>query len=546
MKNILNLFLFPLFGILFVTGCDTTALHELNDNPNAVHPIDMNYFFTSVELGSASNGSLWEWGNRYTDWETNIGICAPAIQQLAYAGAPGDNSMGGDKYLEIGELSNATFQIYYWDVAQNCAEILKQTGPGGFDAGNKVNMRNAARILRVLCFHRLTDWYGSIPYFEANKGFDGILYPKYDKQKDIYADLLKELDEATKAMAERDPSDPDEGFKAADIIYNGDAVKWKKFGYSLMLRLAMRISNVNDVMADTYVTKAVAGGVFLNNEDNVWVPMANGPDPFKNQNSISRVFDPNDGSLNSFLSKTLIDWFMGPDKTSTADDDPRLMIISGGIADWTSESWNVLPGGDDPLNQKGLPNGYDQPMLDALEGHEVNQAHTYSRINLKMLQIDDPYPLMNYAETEFLMAEALERGIGSGITGTTKSHYEAGVKAACQMWTPYDASLTVSDEAVAAYLATYPYGVEKPALEMIGEQLWVSKFMNWWDAWSDWRRTGYPVLIPVDYNGNDTNGQIPRKLVITGAEAAGNPNYAEGATQPDHFIGKVWWDGGPE
>ena len=121
-----------------------------------------------------------------------------------------------------------------------------------------------------------------------------------------------------------------------------------------------------------------------------------------------------------------------------------------------------------------------------------------------------------------------------------------GVKAACQMWTPYDPSLTVSDAAVAAYLAIYPYGVTKPALEMIGEQMWISKWMNWWDAWSDWRRTGYPVLIPVNYPGNDTNGQIPTKLIIPGAEVASNPNYATGATQPDHFTGKVWWDGGPE
>jgi hypothetical protein len=236
---------------------------------------------------------------------------------------------------------------------------------------------------------------------------------------------------------------------------------------------------------------------------------------------------------------------MGSDKTNTADDDPRLMIISGGIADWTADSWTVLPSGDDPLNQRGLPNGLDQFMLDALEGHPVNQSHTFSRINIKMLQDSDPYPLMNYAEPQFLMAEALERGIGSGITGTAKSHYEAGVKAACQMWTPYDPSLTVTDEAVEAYLEAYPYDIFKPALEMIGEQLWISKWMNWWEAWSDWRRTGYPVLTPVNYPGNDTNGQIPTKLVIGGIEET-NPNYIDGSTKPDHFIGKVWWDGGPE
>jgi hypothetical protein len=185
-------------------------------------------------------------------------------------------------------------------------------------------------------------------------------------------------------------------------------------------------------------------------------------------------------------------------------------------------------------------------MLDELEGHPVDQAATYSRINPKMLQKDDPYPLMNYAEPQFLMAEALERGIGSGITGTARSHYEAGVKAACQMWTPYDPSLTVSDSAVAAYLANYPYGVAKSGREMIYDQLWLSKWMNWWEAWSDWRRTNFPTLIPVNYPGNDTGGTIPRKLIIQADEVASNPNNATGATQPNHFVGKVWWDGGPE
>jgi hypothetical protein len=530
--------------ILLSVGCDTQKLHDLNVNPNAVNTIDLNYFFTAVELGSASSGSSFPLaGNRSTDWGTNIGICAHAIQQLAYAGPSGTLFAPGDKYLEDQQLSNMLFQIFYGDVAQNCAEILSQTGPGGFDEGNKVNMRNATRILRVLCFHRLTDWYGNIPYFEANKGIDGVFSPKYDKQKDIYADLLKELDEATALLGS---TDQDEGFAAADFIYKGDTEKWKRFGYSLMLRLAMRISDVDPVSAAVYVTKAVDGGVFQSNDDNVWVAMADGPEEWKNQNGISRAFNPGDGGQDSFLSKTLVDRLMGPDKISTADDDPRLMILSGGIADWTVDSWIVLPGGDDPLNQKGLPNGYDQPMLDALEGHPVDQSHTYSRINFKMLQDNDPYPVMNYAETQFLMAEALERGIGLGITGTARSHYEAGVTASCQMWTPYDPSLMVSDEDVASYLETYPYGITAPALEMIGEQLWISKWMNWWDAWSDWRRTGFPVLIPVDYPGNDTNGQIPTKLIIPGAEVASNPNYATGATQPDHFIGKVWWDGGPE
>jgi hypothetical protein len=114
-----------------------------------------------------------------------------------------------------------------------------------------------------------------------------------------------------------------------------------------------------------------------------------------------------------------------------------------------------------------------------------------------------------------------------------------------QMYTPFNAAFAVTDAAVATYLATYPYGVTKPALTMIGDQMWVSHFMNWYEAWSDWRRTGLPALVPVNYPGNDTNGQIPTKLRLPAGEVSGNPNYLTGATQPDKIDGVVWWDGGP-
>ena len=104
-------------------------------------------------------------------------------------------------------------------------------------------------------------------------------------------------------------------------------------------QVAMRVSDVDAAMANTYVTKAVAGGVMSSNDDNVW---CNGTwtGEWTNQNGISRGFYPGDGGqwASSFLSKTLVDWLMGPNKTSTADDDPRLMIFTGGIIRWTADA----------------------------------------------------------------------------------------------------------------------------------------------------------------------------------------------------------------
>ena len=530
MKNLKRYIKYSLVAIL-AAGCDTKELHELNINPQALNEIDLNLIFTSTELAIASNGTTGD--NRYIDWRTNIGMCAYAIQQLASSGG---GIAPGDKYTSNAETNAAPFEFTYNDQLKNIAEILKQSGPGGFAEGKNLNMRQAARIIRAFSFARLTDFYGNIPYSEANQGIEGIFFPKYDTQELIYNDLLKELDEATAALS---TSNPDEGFKDADFIYNGDIAKWKKWGFSLMLRLAMRISNVDAGKAATYVSKAAAGGVFTSNDDNVWVKMADGPSEWVNQNGISRAFDPGDGGQPSYLSSTLVNWLKGSNMTSTADDDPRLMIISGGIGEWTAAGFT--PTTVDPLKQKGMPNGYDQQMLDKLEGTTVNVAKTYSRINVKMLQDSDPYMIMNYGEVELLLAEAIERKIGT-VTGTAKAHYDAGVKASMQMYTPYDASLTVSDGAAATYLTTHAYGVEKPALEMIGEQLWANKFFNWWEAWSDWRRTGYPKLTPTNYPGNVTGGVIPVRLRYPTNEVAGNPNYQTGATLPDDFVTKVWWD----
>jgi hypothetical protein len=260
--------------------------------------------------------------------------------------------------------------------------------------------------------------------------------------------------------------------------------------------------------------------------------------------------NPGDGgqALTSFLGKTLIDFLKGTNPASTADDDPRLMIFSGGLINWNSTSYTPFPGGTDPLNQKGMPNGKDQAMLDIDNGGVAVDVHkTFSKINPLLCDDGDPYMIMNFAEVEFLLAEAKERGIGT-VPGTADTYYNAGVKAAMQMYTPWDPSFVVSDAKVAAYLTTYPYGgaTLSDRLQMIGQQKWASLFMDWFEAWTDWRRSGYPHLTPVVYPGNDTNGTIPTKLRYPTSEVSGNPNYLTGATQPDKINGIVWWAGGPE
>jgi hypothetical protein len=536
---------------LLCTGfvaCNKDSLKELNIDPQSLPTINLNFIFTSAELGAAASGSSGD--NRYIDWRTNIGLTSMAIQQVANAGG---GIAPGDKYTENPEVSNAPFEHIYGDQLKNIATILRETSPGGFAEGQYNNMRQAARILRVFLFSRLTDYYGSIPYFEALQATEGVFFPKYDKQKDVYADLFKELDEAIAAFGAADPSD---GFGGADMYYKGDIVKWKKWAYSLMLRMGMRLSNIDLATANTYVAKAVAGGVLTSNADNVLVPMAVGPSTWIDQNGISRAFYPGDGGQPTFLSKTFIDWLKGTNAAVATDDDPRLMIITGGIGVWSVvggvSTWT--PTNVDPVAQKGMPNGKDLSDLRVIEGNpDLNPDLTYSKINIKFLDLADVYMLMNYGEVQLLLAEAAQRGIGGLTAAAAPGYYNEGVKASMQMYTVYDPSFVVTDAQVAAYLAAYPYGVTKPALEMIGEQYWANHFLNWWEAWSNWRRTthpnnpkGYPQLTPVNYPGNVTGGTIPQRLRYTTNEVAGNPNVKTSSTTPDLLTTRVWWAGGPE
>lgn len=540
MKNIFNQYIIHLVVLIILVGCNTKELLDINNNPQAKPTINLNFLFTNAQLSAASGGI--DDHARQFNWKTNIGLCSYAIQHLAYL----SQGIGpGDKYTEDFEASFVPFQYLYTGTLKNVNEILYQVDSGFAKEQDYNNLKQASRILKAFTFHRLTDYYGSVPYFNALKNHDGIFFPSYDKQKDIYIDLLKELDEATGAFTTARP----DGFAEGDLFYNGDIDKWRRWGYSLMLRLAMRISNVDAATANTYVAKAVAGGVFTSNDDNVFVPMAIGPIRENNQNGLSRSFIPGDGGQSTIMSKTFIDFLKGANPSSPADDDPRLMILCGGIGTWNSEdAWT--PVNTNPGDQKGMPNGKDETMLRAIEGISAganfNPNLIYSKINPKLLDRDEPYQIMNYAEVEFLLAEAAERSIGGLSPADAKSHYETGVKAAMQMLVKYDASFLVTDTQVASYLETYPYGVTRPALEMIGDQLWVSQFLNWWEAWSNYRRTGYPNLVPTNYPGNITNGVIPTRLNYPTSEVSGNPNYEAGATQPNKWTTKVWWAGGPE
>ena len=492
-----------LCAMLF-TACDSLddKFEDLNVNPTQAPQISPDFKLTNIQLRIS--------GERYENWRTNLIYSSTMMQH--FATIPG--FWAGDKYTYIGSYSAAMWDRYYPNIAKNLEDLLIQTAedPDG------ANMNAITRITRVIMYHRLTDLYGDIPYTEAGKGFtEGITQPKYDSQQFIYNDMLSELEQAAGALSPGSAT-----FGNGDLLYGGDVDQWRKFAYSMMLRLGMRLVKVDPSGAQSWVQKAIAGGVMASNDDIAYVPH----DPAGWANGNGSVFLA-DGSPR--LSEFFVNWMV-------SKNDPRLFV------------YGELPVAGSPV--VGLPNGFDTQTIQdhstwipcADDGSiEPCEMDVYMIPNEVIKGQDDPMFFMTYAEVELLLAEAALRG---WHTGDPATHYENGVRAAMEYLEMYGSAGQIDPADIDAYLAANPYDAAN-AMEQINEQIWAAVLLNEYEAYANWRRTGYPALTPVVYPGNVTGGTIPRRLRYREQEAVANPSaYSQALSSqgPDEFTTRVWWD----
>ena len=197
-------------------------------------------------------------------------------------------------------------------------------------------------LLFAFAFIVLTDDYGSIPYFEGGVGYSQQVYfPVYDSQKAIYTDIIKELTEATSAL------NLSRKVETADILYAGDLNKWKSFGYSLLLRAGMRLSQVNASKAQQVVQAAFQGGVILLNSENAKI--AHDPNY---TNTIGNLLNSTEAS-NFYLTKPFVDYLR-------SKNDPRLSAIAVTYVGAKSGPEQTAASGTyDASVHKGMPMGND-------------------------------------------------------------------------------------------------------------------------------------------------------------------------------------------
>jgi hypothetical protein len=377
------------------------------------------------------------------------------------------------------------------------------------------NYKAIALVYKSWAYSILTDLYGDVPYSQAIKASEGNFTPAFDKQKDIYIQILKDLETAntlfddTKALT-----------YGGDQVYNANVLtggrnvgiqKWKKFTNSLRLRLLLRISKRDgEVNVNQQITSILANPttnpVFTANADDA-IFRYPGTFPYFNPYFQARTLEWRDGT---YFTKFFLNHM-------NAISDPRRAI-------WVTPV---------TVNGQSVYQGIDSGYPTSLE-YIVGRNSSYPDI-LKTSPLLGV--MMTYSEVEFINAELALKGFNTGRTA--KAHYDAGIVASMVQW---GATMPAGflNTAGVAYNAT---GTAAQQLEQIMLQKYYAYFFVDYQSWFEKRRTGYPVLprgsgIPAE---NVFPSRVPYPTYLQSLNAS-NLQTAIASIGGDNSNVKLWWE----
>jgi hypothetical protein len=455
-----------LIGILLsgigLFGCD--HFEEVNTNTDTSTQVTPAMVATYLVKDLTNSDPLNDYISKYTFWNEP------------------QSSLLSQCYNEIGryDLNAASLN--------NVDKMIHLATEGGY----RNSYTALGHVVRVFRFFDKTIHMGDIPYSEAMKGDEGIYYPKYDTQKEVFLGMLNELDEADRLFAE--------GTKfEGDIVYGGDPEKWRKVANVLQLRLLISLSKRADD-ADLKIKErmsAIVNGrsLFTSNADNLQRIYSNKAGQKYPLNSES-----NNHILTSLSTTMVLDTLrLYGDRRLFYYAAPTTSAISDGL-DVTD--WNAYQG----LNPLDVLSDI-QLLVAAGEVSLLNDRYFY-------LPEGEPSVLLSYSEMNFILAEAVVRGF---ISGDAKAYYENGVRAAMQFTadnTPDDPDYHHNMKITGDYIDEYLKGPEVAFASNSGKQInqiimqkYLMNYMHspYGISYLEYRRTGYPVL-PIN---PETNRNIP-------------------------------------
>jgi hypothetical protein len=520
-------------GLILFAGpaCDPDKITEL-DNPKYLlvpENTDMSMMFTNilVEAGRRLPGGN-VLNNCYLKYYGTFSFIH-AVGGM-YQFTRGNNDAQWDAYGSEFRMVNAL---------ENYLALL--------DDPLQVNNLARTRIMKVVIVQRLTDFYGDIPIAEAGNAFIlGLNHPKYDRQQDIYKWMLETLDQAVGSLS-TDPALAARTWGGArDLVYGGDISRWKKFGNSMMLRIAMRASEADPAMARPYVEKAIAGGVITSNIDNWTLPTRDGLNSEKNAYSMYFEGSPSGDPEKYYkLGEFFVDFL-------NDREDPRRKVIFGPRLNnditavtasnfavyWRNASyWNF-----DLSQAKGMIHGTQTNPMGLAEYH-----HTFTSPNPWLWTLNLPHELLTAGEMLYLIAEASLNGWNTGTTANDA--YVAAINTSMNKYSDYPALLDfmrITQNEINDYLVANPLGSGDAARLRLAEEMYVHMYMDPAESWFHVRRVNFE-LPP-----NMPDRAMPRRHAFVDNERANNYSnmleallwlgLSEASTPELEWYNRVWWD----
>lgn len=440
---------------LFVVSCED--IDTLNIDPNNPAEVPSNMLMSGAQK--------WIVDNIYDVWFSGR-QCLLYSQYWAQR-----NYTEEDRYQLRESTNNNYFNYLYMGIANLDKVIELNTdpakAPGNSAYGANANQIAAAKIMKAWLMTVITDTWGNVPYTDVAQLEDGVLYCKYDDQKDIYNALIADLTEAVNMIDESEVA-----FTSGDVIYNGDASKWKKFGNSLKCRLAIHLSKV-DAKWKGYIAEAVVSGVFTSNDDAAKYSYVTSGSDYCMFYSGFYVSGRNDFTITKQfvnLMKGEADVLNGKTHPWEGILDPRLRMYT------TSATYKI--DGETVSGYNGFPYGAPSNVATAARARTPNWYSSKPAF----LNSDFTIPMMTYAELQFILSEYL---------GYSEAEYKAGVKASLEYWADVTGSSIYSDD-IDEYVASVSKNIDA---EAVAVQKYIDLFMNGTEAWTEIRRTGYPVQL---------------------------------------------------
>lgn len=478
--------------IIFALGLSVASCKKLSD---------LNVDTKNAENGEAPSETLFATGTRalvdqVSTPSVNLNIFRTVVQYWTETTYTDESNFN----ITTRKIPDNEFQAIYRDALSDLKEakrLVELEKDAVANAARRANKVAVTEMLSVYAFQREVDIFGNVPYSEA-LDINNVL-PKFDDAQSIYDAMFKRLDAAINSIDVNTP-----GFPATyDVIYGGDMKKWKAFGNSLKLKMAITVADVSALNPGAKAAEALAGGV---------------------------ISSPANSAMYAYLG------------ASPNTNPIYIQLVASGRADWVSANTFV-----DMLKAKGDPriDNYLEPNIKDANGAVIyvggifgasNKYGNFSQVTKTIQSATWKGNLLDYTEVQFYLAEAAARGF---IGGSAESYYNEAITSSILFWGG------TSVEA-AAYLLKPEVAYTSPLSgadykEKIGVQAWLAYFDRPDAAYNTYRRLDFPKMAKAAKSKED----VPNRYTYPINEQTLNgANYSKAASAigGDFKTTKLFWD----